>query len=228
MSSYPVIRRYWWIFAFVAGAILFSIALSAEFRWSTISEDWRAFLKEWAIDWVPALATFVVAVGVLQQVLVIRRGQRTEYAPVLRLDLELLANGPRPHSNPLKGYYSDPFEDEELDWHREAGAEPIYLMLTIQNLQKHSAGSASEVEIEVSLWLPIEPFSFRFPLVHIEPGAKETHAIINLGGLNWSAAEIVSIDFDDDSGDHYTRAHGLAVLERDRDGNVEPGYTVIG
>ena len=220
--------RYWlWGLASIT-AILLSITFSAEFGWDAISDDPRGFFSDWAIDWVPALATFVVAIGVLQQVIVIRRGQRTEFAPVLRLDLRLADKGHVPLANLPGGHYAAPFEDEELDWRREGEVGAEYLMLEIKNLQKHSSGSAIDVEIDVALWLPIEPYTFTFPIGHLEPDAAETHAIVNLGGLKWSSAEVIGIDFYDGALDHYSKAHGLAVMERDRDGKVEHGYIVIG
>ena len=232
MTLLPIIRvllRFWWALTGIAG-IVTSIAFSAEFGWDAISDDPRAFFKEWAIDWVPALATVAVAVVVLQQVRVIRRGQQIEYAPVLRLDLEQqpAGQGGLPIAVPHRDLYADPFKDAELDSRRDAGAEPQYVMLTVQNLQKHAAGSANDVEVVVTLSLPDQRFSFEFPLSHIEPGATETHVIVNLGGLNWSKAEITSIDFYDDSDNHYTTAHGLAHLTRDLDGRVRVEYVTIG
>ncbi len=224
MTPRVFLRRYWWTLVTIA-AILLSIAFSAAFGWDAISDDPRRFFKRWAIDWLPALATFVVAFAALQQVTAIRRGQQIEFAPVLRLDLE--TRNARPTSSPATGDYVDPLEDEELDWQRDADAGEQYLMLKIHNLQKHPAGSANEVEIKVSLWLPTEEYSFSVPIGHVAPNAGETHALVNLGGLNWSTAEVVSIEFQDDSGARYTKAHGLAVLERTRDGTVEPGYLVI-
>lgn len=226
MIIYALLRRYWWIVVSVA-AIPLSITFSAEFGWDAISDDTRGFFSEWAIDWLPALATFAVAAGVLQQVFVIRRGQRTEYAPVLRLDLELAERGWQPISDPASGYYASPYEDEGLDWRREAGAESHYLKLKVKNQQRHAAGSAQEVEIGVSMRLPIEPFDFTLLVGYVEPDIREIHAVVDLGGLNWSSVEILTVDFWDDSDNHYTKAHGLGLLERDRDGKVAPAYIII-
>ncbi|MCH7576985.1 MAG: hypothetical protein IH822_04230 [Chloroflexi bacterium] len=221
------IRYRWWAGGFI-GAILVTITFSAEFGWDNISDDWRGFFKEWAIDWVPAFATFVVALIVLQQVRLARRGQQFEYAPVIRLDLEVADKGYKPVSMPANNLYADPFEDEGLDWRRESGADPQYLMLTIRNQQSLAAGSAQDVEIEITLKLPIEPFDFTLRVGHVEPSAKEKHAVVDLGGLNWSSIEIATVDFWDDSDNHYTKAHGLGLLERDRDGNVVSVYTIVG
>ena len=109
MNAYSLLRGYaWWILGFIA-AVLLSISLSAEFGWDAVSDEPRSFFKEWAIDWVPALATVVVATVVLQQVRLIRRGQKIEYAPVLRLDLEMI---PGAVDDPTGNRYAAPFEDD--------------------------------------------------------------------------------------------------------------------
>jgi hypothetical protein len=219
-------------------AVLLSITFSAEFDWEPVFEDDpRAFFGKWAIDWVPSLAAFAAVLAVLQQVRVIRRGQRTEYAPVLRLGLDIMGTPARPLARVAEDYYADPFEDDELDGHRKADGEDgedSYLELTIVNLQKHPAGAAGDVEVQFELWLPKgETFVFAFPLGHIQPGAVETHVIVKLTGLILSAIEIVSIEFYDASGDRHTKAHGLAVLEYKVPGGAirpfwEPGNITIG
>ena len=105
---------------------------------------------------------------------------------------------------------------------------PEYLILRVQNLQTHPAGSASDAWIQVVLGLGEIEYPFEFPLGHIAPNATEIHALVDLGGLTWIFAEITYVAFADDSGKVCHKAHGLAVLERRDDGGSEPGYITIG
>ena len=214
------------IYIVLFGVAALTVAISAEFSWSQATDDFWLFLKDWSTTWIPSTAALAVAYVALRQVQVIRRGQRTEYAPVLRLDLSIEKD--EQPSKPEEGRYADPLEDYELDWRREdGGAQPEFLLLKIRNLQKHAAGAAFGVEIQVTLYLPIDEFPFGFSVGHLQPDATEFHTLVNLAGLKWSRVVISLVDFSDSEGSRYSQAHGLAYLERDQDGKVEASYLTI-
>ena len=228
-------RFRWWLVGFISAVIL-SMALSAEFIWQTIRDDPRTFLKDWSIDWVPALATFAVAVAVLQQVSLASRGQQMEsrgqqmeFAPVLKIELKILKikDDVLKETKPADNWYREPFTDNELDWQRARGADIEGLVLSITNQQDQATGAAQKIEVVVSLALPIDSFDFTYPVGHLEPGKTDEHVLVNMTGLNWSSAMITAIEFLDESGDRYTKTHGLGHLSRDLNGDWAQHYVTI-
>lgn len=217
----------WWVL-FAVGIFTVTGLISAEFSWSRLTDDPEGFLREWTEAWIPSLAAFAVALVALEQVKVFRRGQRIQYAPVIRLDLRLETQ--MFEEDPERGLYAAPLLDDDLDWRREASADEEILYVRIENLQNEPAGSANGLEIDVGLRFPPDPdpFVFTYHGYHIAPSARERHALLDVTGLRWSEIEIISVRFGDDSGASYSRAHGLAELVRNVEGDVAYGYVRIG
>lgn len=235
-ALWRLLYQYRWWLATVVVVIVLTGAISAEFRWDPVSEDPNGYIRDWAKDWIPglpALATFVVAFGVWQQLAAMQRGQRIEYAPVIRCDLNIESDAQKLSHDIVQGRYFEPIDDPQLEWHRVGPRSPSeeYLELHIRNLQLHASGSAHRVEIQVVLSIPTTPlqeYVFSYPVGHLGPAADEYHSLIRVDGLYWSRAEISSLQFNDETGLRHSTAHGIIELVRDRKGKIEPHYIALG